>query len=130
MLRGWWNRETGLGVPVLTATAPQVERPAASFVRHNSEIEIATTLPAALLFSPLTTPTILAGTMAYRLAALALGLLVGAYWLRVIRMARKARKKTGRAANFLPPEMVGRVLRVVWIPVVVGWVGQVAKWVL
>ena len=60
--------------------------------------------------------------MAYRLAALAIGLVVGAYWLRVLKMARKARKKTGRAANFLPPEMVGRVLRVVWIPVVVVWV--------
>jgi len=62
--------------------------------------------------------------MAYRLAALVMGLAVGAYWLRVLRMARKARKKTGRAANFLPPEMVGRVLRVVWIPVVVVWVAH------
>ena len=32
MLRARWNRESGVGVPVLTATAPQAERPAASFV--------------------------------------------------------------------------------------------------
>src|SRR5690349_8955539 len=32
MLRPARNRESGLGVPVLTATAPQAERPAASFV--------------------------------------------------------------------------------------------------
>jgi protein-S-isoprenylcysteine O-methyltransferase Ste14 len=62
--------------------------------------------------------------MVYRLAALSIGLIVGAYWLRVLRMARKARRKTGRAANFLPPEMLGRMLRVVWIPVVAIWIAQ------
>ena len=60
--------------------------------------------------------------MAYRLAALAIGLVITAYWARVARMARKARRKTGRAANFLPPEPIGRVLRVVWIPVVIIWI--------
>ncbi|HEY8749104.1 MAG TPA: hypothetical protein VIM11_14065, partial [Tepidisphaeraceae bacterium] len=60
--------------------------------------------------------------MAYRLAALCIGLLVAFYWARVVRMARKARKKTGRAANFLPPEPVGRLLRIIWIPVVVTWI--------
>lgn len=62
--------------------------------------------------------------MAYRLAVLVIGLVIGAYWLRVLRMARKARKKTGRAANFLPPEAVGRVLRLIWIPVVVIWIAH------
>jgi protein-S-isoprenylcysteine O-methyltransferase Ste14 len=60
--------------------------------------------------------------MAYRLAVLVIGMVVGAYWLRVLRMARKARKKTGRAANFVPRETVGRLLRIVWVPVVVVWV--------
>lgn len=53
-----------------------------------------------------------------------LGLIVGGYWLRVLRMARKARQKTGRAANFLPAEPVGRALRIAWIPVVIVWVLQ------
>ena len=62
--------------------------------------------------------------MAYRLAVLAIGLGVAAYWARVARMARKARRKTGRAANFLPPEPIGRLLRLVWIPIVVIWIVQ------
>lgn len=53
-----------------------------------------------------------------------LGLIIGGYWLRVARMARKARQKTGRAANFLPAEPIGRVLRIAWIPVVIVWIAQ------
>jgi protein-S-isoprenylcysteine O-methyltransferase Ste14 len=60
--------------------------------------------------------------MAYRVSIFILGLIVAAYWARVLRMARKARQRTGRAANFLPPEPVGRVLRVLWIPVVIIWI--------
>jgi protein-S-isoprenylcysteine O-methyltransferase Ste14 len=60
--------------------------------------------------------------MVYRVASLILGLIIGFYWGRVIRMARKARKRTGRAANFFPPEPIGRVLRILWIPVVVIWI--------
>lgn len=56
------------------------------------------------------------------LPLLLLGLIVGAYWYRVLRMARKARKRTGRAANFLPPEPLGRVLRIVWMPVIFVWI--------
>jgi protein-S-isoprenylcysteine O-methyltransferase Ste14 len=51
-------------------------------------------------------------------------MIVGGYWLRVLRMARKARKKTGRAANFLPTETIGRVLRIVWVPIIMIWVSQ------
>jgi len=54
--------------------------------------------------------------------ALSLGLILTAYWARVIRMAAKQRRRTGRGANFLPPEPLGRAIRVVWIPVVVAWV--------
>jgi protein-S-isoprenylcysteine O-methyltransferase Ste14 len=60
--------------------------------------------------------------MMYRIPILILGLIVSAYWGRVLRMARKARQKTGRAANFLPPEPVGRMLRILWVPVVLVWV--------
>ena len=60
--------------------------------------------------------------MAYRVSIFILGLIIAAYWARVLRMARKARHRTGRAANFLPPEPVGRVLRVLWIPVVIVWI--------
>lgn len=60
--------------------------------------------------------------MAYRIAAFVLGLVIAAYWARVIRMARKARRKTGRAANLLPPEPVGRALRIIWAPLVIVWV--------
>ena len=62
--------------------------------------------------------------MSYRIAAIVLGLIVGGYWLRVMRMARKARRRTGRAANLLPPEPVGRLLRLLWTPVVLVWIGQ------
>src|SRR5690349_13876459 len=60
--------------------------------------------------------------MIYRAAALVLGLVIAAYWGRVVRMAYKARKKTGRAGNFLPAEQLGLALRIIWVPVVIVWV--------
>ena len=54
--------------------------------------------------------------------SLCAGLIVGAYWARVLRLVLKARRATGRAANFLPPEPLGRLLRIVWYPTVVAWV--------
>ncbi len=48
---------------------------------------------------------------------------MAAYWWRVVRMASKARRRTGRAANFIPAEPVGRAIRLVWQPVVWAWVG-------
>ena len=62
--------------------------------------------------------------MTYRIVVLVLGLITAAYWGRVVRMARKARQKTGRAANFLPPEPIGKLLRILWIPVVIVWVAH------
>ncbi len=55
--------------------------------------------------------------------ALAVGLVVAAYWWRVLRMAAKMRRRTGRGANFVPAEPLGRVLRIVWQPVVWVWIG-------
>lgn len=56
------------------------------------------------------------------LPALLVGLIVGAYWARVLRLVLKIRRKTGRAANLLPPEPLGRALRIIWYPTVVVWV--------
>jgi protein-S-isoprenylcysteine O-methyltransferase Ste14 len=60
--------------------------------------------------------------IAMRIAWGLLGAIIGAYWLRVWKMARKARRKTGRAANFIPAEKLGRRLRSIWIPVVIIWI--------
>ena len=54
--------------------------------------------------------------------ALIVALLVAAYWARVLKMVRKARRSAGHAANFVPPEPLGRMLRWVWIPVVGLWI--------
>ena len=54
--------------------------------------------------------------------ALILGLILATYWSRVIRMVLKQRRQTGRDANFVPPEPLGRAIRIIWYPVVVAWV--------
>jgi protein-S-isoprenylcysteine O-methyltransferase Ste14 len=56
--------------------------------------------------------------------ALAVGLIVAVYWWRVLRMAYKMRRQTGRAANLIPTERIGRLLRIVWQPIVWVWVGH------
>lgn len=54
--------------------------------------------------------------------ALIIGLLVGAYWARVLKLVLKTRRTAGRAANFVPPEPLGRALRTIWYPTVVLWI--------
>jgi protein-S-isoprenylcysteine O-methyltransferase Ste14 len=54
--------------------------------------------------------------------ALAIGLIVGFYWARVIKLVFKTRRDTGRAANFVPPEPLGRALRILWYPTVTAWI--------
>jgi protein-S-isoprenylcysteine O-methyltransferase Ste14 len=54
---------------------------------------------------------------------LIVGLILLAYWFRVTRMAIKMRRKTGRAANFIPTEPLGKILRIIWQPVVWAWIG-------
>lgn len=54
--------------------------------------------------------------------ALIIGLIVLFYWGRVIRLVWKTRQKTGRAANFLPPEKLGAFLRIIWYPTVGAWI--------
>src|SRR5690348_15381335 len=55
-------------------------------------------------------------------SALCIGLIIGAYWARVIKLVVKARRRTGRDANFVPREPLGRALRVVWYPTVIVWI--------
>lgn len=62
------------------------------------------------------------------LPALAIGLIVGFYWLRVVKMVIKQKRRTGRDANFVPRESLGYYLRFVWYPVVILWVAL--PWVL
>jgi protein-S-isoprenylcysteine O-methyltransferase Ste14 len=57
------------------------------------------------------------------LPCLAVGIILVAYWFRVARMAYKMRRKTGRAANFIPTEKLGRLLRIIWQPVIIAWIG-------
>lgn len=59
--------------------------------------------------------------------AAAIGVIVGTYWLRVLKMALKQRR-SGGSANFIPPEPLGRWLRLVWHPVVWAWVA--VPWVV
>jgi protein-S-isoprenylcysteine O-methyltransferase Ste14 len=59
-----------------------------------------------------------------QLAPLLLGLLLAAYWGRVVLLVRKIRRQTGQSANYMPREPVGRALRLLWNPVVVLWIAD------
>lgn len=54
--------------------------------------------------------------------AVIIGLIIGIYWLKVLQMVARTKREVGRAANFVPPEKLGRLLRIVWIPVVLLWI--------
>ncbi len=54
--------------------------------------------------------------------ALIVGLIVLTYWVRVMQMVARTKRDVGRAANFIPPEPIGRIIRVIWMPVVVLWI--------
>jgi protein-S-isoprenylcysteine O-methyltransferase Ste14 len=60
--------------------------------------------------------------MPYSIPALLLGLIVVIYWARVLKMVLKQRRKTGRDANFVPRETLGKLLRIFWYPAVVLWI--------
>jgi len=55
------------------------------------------------------------------LPALLIGLIVGFYWGRVVKLVRKA-ARSGNGAHFVPPETLGRVIRIVWYPTVAAWI--------
>ncbi|MCS7040675.1 MAG: isoprenylcysteine carboxylmethyltransferase family protein [Caldilineales bacterium] len=54
--------------------------------------------------------------------ALGIGLILLTYWLRVLVMVRRTRRTAGHHANLIPEERIGRLIRVIWIPLVVLWV--------
>jgi protein-S-isoprenylcysteine O-methyltransferase Ste14 len=47
--------------------------------------------------------------------------IIAFYWGRVIKLVLK-QKKLGGSAHFLPPETLGRVIRVLWYPTVAVWI--------
>jgi protein-S-isoprenylcysteine O-methyltransferase Ste14 len=59
-----------------------------------------------------------------QIPALLTGIVLGLYWARVLRMAHKTRRRTGNAANLLPPEPLGRLLRILWFPAVGLWIAS------
>jgi len=60
--------------------------------------------------------------MVHSLPDLLAGILITAYWARALRLAWKMRLQTGIAANWTPPEALGRRLRMIWRPLVVFWI--------
>lgn len=56
--------------------------------------------------------------------SLAIGLIMLAYWGRVVRLTWKIRKQTGQSANYFPREPVGLVLRILWNPAVLVWIAH------
>lgn len=54
--------------------------------------------------------------------ALLIGLIIAAYWGRVLRMAKKAKRVCGHSANLIPREPIGRLTRLIWFPVVIFWI--------
>lgn len=54
--------------------------------------------------------------------SLGLGLIVAFYWGRVIKLVVKTRRTTGASAHFFPPEIIGRLLRIIWYPTVACWI--------
>jgi protein-S-isoprenylcysteine O-methyltransferase Ste14 len=50
------------------------------------------------------------------------GLIVAAYWMRVIRMVLRAKRREGHDAAFVPRERLGRALRYIWAPVIGLWI--------
>jgi protein-S-isoprenylcysteine O-methyltransferase Ste14 len=61
---------------------------------------------------------------ATQFAWLILGIVTGAYWVCVLAMALKVRRSSGRAANFIPAERLGRWLRIIWTPIVGIWIAN------
>jgi protein-S-isoprenylcysteine O-methyltransferase Ste14 len=55
---------------------------------------------------------------------LVVGLAVGFYWLRVMQMAARHKRRSGRAANLVPTETTGRWNRLLWTPAIALWVAH------
>jgi protein-S-isoprenylcysteine O-methyltransferase Ste14 len=55
--------------------------------------------------------------------ALILGIILVAYWVRVVALVLKIRR-SGQSANYTPREHLGRRIRLVWNPVVGIWIAH------
>jgi protein-S-isoprenylcysteine O-methyltransferase Ste14 len=53
---------------------------------------------------------------------LAVAIIVAFYWGRVLHLAAKARQQDGHGAHLIPPEPLGRILRLIWFPIIALWV--------
>src|SRR5258705_49380 len=62
--------------------------------------------------------------MLHSLPDLAAAIILTAYWARAMRLAYKMRLETGNAANFSPPEDIGRKIRILWRPLVAIWIAH------
>jgi protein-S-isoprenylcysteine O-methyltransferase Ste14 len=58
----------------------------------------------------------------HNLPAFIIGCIMAFYWARVLRLAWKEKRRTGQAANLLPPEPLGRALRLIWFPAIFLWI--------
>jgi len=54
--------------------------------------------------------------------ALVVGIILLIYWVRVMLLVRSTKRDAGHHANFIPEEPLGRLIRIVWMPVVALWV--------
>ncbi len=50
------------------------------------------------------------------------GIILAAYWMRVLHLARKIRREVGHTANVIPPGIMGCITRTIWFPVVFFWI--------
>jgi protein-S-isoprenylcysteine O-methyltransferase Ste14 len=60
--------------------------------------------------------------MPANLPSVLVGILLAAYWLRVLHLARKIRREVGHTANVIPPGLFGWITRAIWFPVVFLWI--------
>jgi protein-S-isoprenylcysteine O-methyltransferase Ste14 len=54
--------------------------------------------------------------------ALLIGIVIATYWLCVLYLAIKIRRKAHHPANMFPPGLSERIMRVIWIGVVALWI--------
>jgi protein-S-isoprenylcysteine O-methyltransferase Ste14 len=60
--------------------------------------------------------------MRVNLPPVLVGIILAAYWMRVLHLARKIRREVGHTANVIPPELFGFITRAIWFPVVFLWI--------
>ena len=46
------------------------------------------------------------------------------YWATVVRKALRFARKEEHDANVIPRERIGRILRVIWLPLILTWIAQ------